>query len=185
MILEQASFGALTIGYESLFFGQALRLFSHGLSCMQMKRGKSIFYVCVQGVIFILYLVLSDDSFEVGVIGQLSALALVFLGFGVAVVALIHLNRNISPFPIPRQDGILVTSGIYHYIRHPMYTGIILIALGFGLLDGSMIRLGLGAALWAFLFFKSEYEEKLLADRYPEYKNYREQTGKLFPRVLK
>lgn len=35
------------------------------------------------------------------------------------------LGDSLTPFPVPRDDGILVTDGAYSYTRHPMYTGML------------------------------------------------------------
>ena len=155
------------------------------LNCICMNRTRDILYVSIQAIIFILYLFIGDKFFELGQMGQIFALIIVLLGFAISLIALLHLNRNISPFPSPRHDGVLITSGIYKYIRHPIYTGIVIIAVGFGLLDGSLFRVGLGIALWVFFYFKSEYEERLLVQKYAGYKDYQDRTGKLFPRIFR
>ena len=55
-----------------------------------------------------------------------------FLGFIIIINALIimlraikDLGSNLSPFPRPKANGNLITSGIYNFIRHPMYLSLI------------------------------------------------------------
>ena len=64
-----------------------------------------------------------------------------FLGFMMIIIAsiimlfaIINLGSNISPFPRPIANGKLITSGIYRFIRHPMYYSLILISLGLSLI---------------------------------------------------
>ena len=61
----------------------------------------------------------------------------IFLGFLIIMIALFimlmsikDLGRNLSPFPRPITNGNLITSGIYRFIRHPMYYSLILLSFG-------------------------------------------------------
>ena len=58
-----------------------------------------------------------------------------FVGFSLIIISTIvmlisikDLGRNLSPFPRPIVNGNLITSGIYRFIRHPMYYSLILIS---------------------------------------------------------
>lgn len=102
----------------------------------------------------------------------------VFGTFGV-----LALGRNLSPFPKPIAGGRLVTSGVYRIVRHPIYTGLILGTLGWSLLVGSLVGLGLAVVLFVFFDLKSRREEAWLATSYPEYPAYRSRTKKLIPWV--
>ena len=60
-----------------------------------------------------------------------------YLGFLIMIIACIillvaikDLGRNLSPFPRPINNSNLVTTGIYRFIRHPMYYSLIFISIG-------------------------------------------------------
>jgi protein-S-isoprenylcysteine O-methyltransferase Ste14 len=91
------------------------------------------------------------------------------------------LGTHLSPFVLPRRDAALVRQGLYARVRHPMYLGHLLIALGAPLMLG---------ARWAFLvvvpasivlFVRLGHEEAALRDRFPSYAEYATHTKRLVP----
>jgi protein-S-isoprenylcysteine O-methyltransferase Ste14 len=96
---------------------------------------------------------------------------------------LLDLRENLTPFPKPLEGARLVESGAYRLVRHPIYGGLILGALGWGLMRASPVTL-LGALLLAVFFdLKSRREEIWLSESYPEYPAYRSRTRRLVPWV--
>jgi protein-S-isoprenylcysteine O-methyltransferase Ste14 len=95
----------------------------------------------------------------------------------------VALGRNLTAVPMPIENGQLVTAGPYAFVRHPIYTGIILGTLGWALLRSNL--LGVALALAAFVFFdlKSRQEERWLAEAYPGYPEYQRRVRKLIPWV--
>lgn len=91
------------------------------------------------------------------------------------------LGRNRTPFPEPRSEHRLVQSGIYRLVRHPLYTSLILLGLGWGLTWSSALTLGLTMALALVLDGKARLEERLLLARYPEYGDYQRRVARLLP----
>jgi protein-S-isoprenylcysteine O-methyltransferase Ste14 len=93
------------------------------------------------------------------------------------------LGRNLTAVPEPIEGGELVTGGPYAFVRHPIYTGIILGTLGWGLLRSNL--LGVALAIAAFIFFdmKSRQEEKWLVEAYAGYPEYQRRVRKLIPWV--
>lgn len=108
---------------------------------------------------------------------------LVLLGAAAAVLGGISLGSSLTPLPIPRADGELVTKGVYRFIRHPIYAGLLLAALGLTVWGASIVHLVAVGGLAIVLYTKIFYEEKLLSERYPEYRMYTMTTGRLFPRL--
>jgi protein-S-isoprenylcysteine O-methyltransferase Ste14 len=108
--------------------------------------------------------------------------ALLLLG-GLAVVAraVFDLGPNLTPFPRPRQAGVLVEHGIYRVLRHPVYAGLVLITAGWSLMHGSVIGLVLSAVFAGFLDLKARREEELLAAAFPGYEAYRRRTKRFVP----
>jgi len=110
-------------------------------------------------------------------------LLLLALGAGLGTWGLWALGRNLTAFPRPVEGGELVTHGPYRLVRHPVYTGLILAAVGWALVRTSLIGLALAAVLFAFFDRKSRREEAWLGEAYPGYAAYRRQVRKLVPWV--
>ena len=86
----------------------------------------------------------------------------------------------VTPFPAPRAASGLQTSGIYRFVRHPMYGGGILIALGWSTIFASVAGVVLTILLAAFAALKAGREELWLEGRFAEYEAYRRRTPRRF-----
>lgn len=84
--------------------------------------------------------------------------------------------------PEPVKEGELITSGPYKFIRHPMYTAVLLGCAGMLVLNFSTMTAVLWAALCVVLTLKIQREEALLQMAYPRYNEYRTHTGALLPK---
>ncbi len=92
------------------------------------------------------------------------------------------LGRSLTPFPSPR--GAHLERGPYRFIRHPMYGGGIVLALGISLAS-SPWALVPTAALIPFFLVKAHYEERLLAQADPSYAEYLSRVrSRFFPGLL-
>jgi protein-S-isoprenylcysteine O-methyltransferase Ste14 len=110
--------------------------------------------------------------------GVLIATGLVF-----AVLGLVGLRENLTAVPRPVEGGRLVESGIFGLVRHPIYTGIIAAAVGWGLVTASPPALVVALGLGIFFDLKSRREEAWLVAAYPAYGDYRRRVRKLIPFV--
>ena len=72
--------------------------------------------------------------------------------------------------------GFLVTKGIYSKIRHPMYFGQILMAIGMPLFARGLVTLCLSIVWIAQILFWKVTEERALLAKYPEYEEYKKRT---------
>ncbi|GIL77202.1 hypothetical protein Vretimale_3118 [Volvox reticuliferus] len=115
-----------------------------------------------------------------GLVDFVATLALT-TGLVFIATAFVNLGRSISPLPEPRKKHQLVVSGIYGYVRHPMYGGLLLAGFGLAVLTRNETRLAILALLWWVLENKVAVEEKALAARYPEYEEYKTKVKKFFP----
>ena len=106
---------------------------------------------------------------------------LVALGLGLAARGMLDLGTSLSPFPQPRHRAALVQTGTFAYVRHPIYGGVIVAALGWALWRTSGLHLLLAVALASYLDAKGRHEEMLLLERYPDYAVYRTRTKRLIP----
>jgi protein-S-isoprenylcysteine O-methyltransferase Ste14 len=91
---------------------------------------------------------------------------------------------NFSVFPEVRRSAQLVTSGPYRWVRHPMYTAVLLGAAAFVAVDASVWRIGAWFALVAVLLAKAAREEDYLREFFPEYAAYSAHTRRFIPFVL-
>ena len=83
---------------------------------------------------------------------------------------------------VPDVHERLVVDGPYRWVRHPMYSSILLVVLP-AVLAGSPASMAVGAALLAVLLVKHRFEDRLLAARFPGHADYRRRTGGLIPFV--
>ena len=120
-------------------------------------------------------------ALPVGILADAIALA----GLIVVVWARTVLGGNWSPFVEIKENHELIRTGPYKYVRHPMYSGLILIMLGTAIwVNHPVIWLIFLASIFGFLF-KAQREEKLLAEHFKEeYNDYRNKTKALIPFIL-
>lgn len=139
-------------------------------------------FVAVQAVLLAaLVLLPGGDDFEVP--GWMRTLADVVFWAGIllGVVAAISLGRSLTATPVPTESATLRTGGVYRFARHPIYSGVILIVIAIALRSSSVWKVMLGAATIVFFVVKSDWEERRLSVRFPEYDAYASTTGRFFP----
>ena len=105
------------------------------------------------------------------------------LGYLIIIIASIlmlkaikDLGSNISPFPRPTANGSLITTGIYRFIRHPMYYSLILISFGLFIIKLTFYHLCLTFCLALIIKFKIILEEHYLNNRFKNYFNYKDRV---------
>ena len=113
---------------------------------------------------------------------RLGGLGLLLAGVGVAMSGYRALGRSHSPWTEPTGEG-LVTTGIYGQVRHPIYAGWCLGGLGFEILFGSWLGVGVVGGVAVFYDLKAREEEKLLDERYPDGASYRAAVDRFVPGV--
>ncbi len=86
--------------------------------------------------------------------------------------------------PQPDAKATLVTNGPYRYIRHPMYTSLILLAIGCLIAGFNFIRLLAFIVLIIDLIFKVRIEESQLTESMPDYQQYARKTKRFIPRLF-
>ena len=104
-----------------------------------------------------------------------------WLGILGVLVCALSLRRSLTVVPLPKEDGKLSTSGLYRYVRHPMYSSVLLLALGVSLHAGSAVKYLLVICLYVLFSMKSVYEEKYLSLKYPEYVEYSAKIPRFIP----
>ncbi len=105
-------------------------------------------------------------------------------GEGIRIVALRALGRQYSAYVTVQRHHALVRTGIYRFVRHPIYLAQTLAAPGMALAFRSLLA---GPLLLVSLLFVSKriiHEEALLARTFPEeFTEYRRGTWRLLPFV--
>lgn len=138
---------------------------------------KDYIFVGLQLILFIAYLVpVQLNILELPEWLRYSGLVIFGLGMVLGLVALLQINTKLSPFPTPVSKGKLITSGAYRLSRHPIYTALIFSGLGYGLYQPALFKLLITLLLLILFYFKSQYEEQLLSEKFPGYTAYKKDT---------
>ncbi len=146
----------------------------------KIKR-KDILLVTIQFILLtIFYIPFISDVYQTPPIIKNVGVIVSILGFLIIVIAVLQLNKNLTPFPTPKEDGVLINTGLYKYIRHPIYSGIFLAAIGIAFYTGSYWQFVISFILLILFYYKSKYEESLLIEKYQEYENYIKVTRRFF-----
>lgn len=102
-------------------------------------------------------------------------------GAAVLAVAIVNLGRSLTPLPTPVPHGELRVGGLYRWVRHPIYAGIIALAVSVSLRSASVAVALVSAALVGWFMVKARWEEHHLARRYPGYASYAARTPRFVP----
>lgn len=92
-------------------------------------------------------------------------------------------QRSLHAAANPTAGG-LVTTGPYHYIRHPIYTAVCLVGWTGVVMHWSLPNALLGGLLLAAATGRMLSEERLLAAAYPEYRHYAQTTKRMLPYIV-
>ena len=114
---------------------------------------------------------------------QIVGASLTVLGVVIAAIAVRDLGTSLTPLPEPKLDAHMVETGIYGYVRHPIYVGVIVAALGWALFSVSVLSLVFTIVLAVFFDLKSRREEAWLRERYPMYSHYARRVKKFVPGI--
>ena len=90
---------------------------------------------------------------------------------------------NFNVAPLNKEDGSLVTNGIYKFIRHPMYIGQLLAILPLLIDYFSYARIAVFVLLLITLLLKISFEESHLVTHFEGYKDYQKTSWKLIPYI--
>lgn len=123
---------------------------------------------------------LIPDTPKVGVL----AVMLTAAGIGFAIWARFYLGDNWSGAVSVKVSHQLVRTGPYAWVRHPIYSGILLAVFGTSLLKGKVSGALATALFWLGFWIKSRMEERFMVTTFgEEYVEYRQQTGALVPKL--
>jgi protein-S-isoprenylcysteine O-methyltransferase Ste14 len=122
----------------------------------------------------------SPESFTMNAVSQISVLG-AMLWLAGTVLAGIALWSLRYAFSIEPEARLVVRTGAYGFVRHPVYAAYVLQYLGIWLIYPSIV-LAAGIAIWfALTVLRMHFEESILMEAFPEYESYKRRTGALFP----
>lgn len=183
---------AIAYAWESLGLVWLVGLAFTKRTVRSQPNGARIFHLVVALLGFFL---IGSDFFNAGWLGlrflpadqrlQLTGLAITIAGCLFAIWARITLGSNWSGRATVKAGHELIVTGPYALARHPIYTGLLVAALGTGLATGKM-RCIVGFMLIILaLFIKMSQEERLMMQTFPDaYSAYRRRVKALIPRVF-
>ncbi len=140
--------------------------------------GLGVGWVVAQGVLFVFFVLamIAGERLEpfTGLIYiQSAGLLIALFGSAVSLWSVLLHGGNLSPFPKPVEGAVLIESGPYRFVRHPMYSGIIAFVFGAAVAYATVAAVLAAPAFLVFFVAKSGHEETLLAKAVPGYKSYR------------
>jgi protein-S-isoprenylcysteine O-methyltransferase Ste14 len=143
-----------------------------------LQKGRRLVFLQF-GLIIILAVFPDSDSVSsslniFGTVVVAIGLILLFAGFR-------GLGKSLTANPVPNQDGVLVTTGIYSVVRHPIYLGLLIITLGLVLSSGVLAQFLAWFALAILLTYKMRWEEVLLVAKYKGYAEYMKRVPAIIP----
>ncbi|MDO8713509.1 MAG: isoprenylcysteine carboxylmethyltransferase family protein [Polynucleobacter sp.] len=160
---------------------------------MNIASHKSIFergawYVVIQAILIGLILFGPQGSLLVSVeplktILQSCGIAIGLLACLIMAIAVINLGKNLTPLPCPKDDAELVQTGLYRFVRHPMYFGVLLAALAWLLIFPGVYILAYAIGLFFLFDIKARREEVWLVERFPTYRDYQDRVKRLIPGI--
>lgn len=139
-------------------------------------------FVAIQVVLLVALIALptqDDWSVERWLSGIAWAIGLA--GGVILLVAARGLGSALTPTPMPTERGRLTTTGLYRLVRHPIYTGVLMIVAGVVIRSANTLALILGLIILGFFMVKARWEEGQLREHYPEYDAYAKAVPRFVP----
>ena len=146
-----------------------------------LKPAYEIILVFLQFFIVILHFfqwefIPNKQIIQVSPLSYLLGFLIIIIAFIILLVAIKDLGRNLSPLPRPLNNSNLVTSGIYRFMRHPMYYSLIFISFGVFITKLSIYYLFLSISLGLIIKFKIALEEQYLKNKFKNYLFYKNEV---------
>lgn len=139
-----------------------------------------IFYFIIRlqiGVIVIASIPLKTGMIIVG-------LSIIIIGTYINVMGRMQLGKYWANQIKIYQDQKLMTSGVFKYVRHPLYASLIWIFFGASILFANVPALLSNLLIFIpFMYYRAKQEELLLRREFKEYNKYVNCTGMFFPKL--
>jgi protein-S-isoprenylcysteine O-methyltransferase Ste14 len=136
---------------------------------------KSKVFVVVQ------FLLIATLALYADIWGETAQNILMVIGLIVGLWAIVTMRLKVSILPDVRDSQKLFTNGPYKYIRHPMYTAVLLITFAWVLQRFNIFSVCMWIILVLNLNLKLKFEESLLLRKFKKYSSYMKKTKRLIP----
>ena len=154
-----------------------------------VPKGSGIGFVVVQGFLLAI-LFFGPSHLDVDASIDPPKILLLWFGYGtfilgtvIALMAAINLGKNLTPLPRPKENAELIQDGLYRFVRHPIYFGVIMLSVGWGLIQQSTLVWLYVLIIAIFFDIKSRKEEQWLQAKFSAYADYQGRVRKLIPWV--
>jgi len=91
------------------------------------------------------------------------------------------LGHHRTPFPRPKEEGQLISTGIYARVRHPLYLSVVALGFAWALLWRSWPALSLAVLQAPFFDGKARREERWLREQFSHYDDYARRVKRFIP----
>ena len=143
-----------------------------------LQKGKRLVFLQFA---LIIVLAIFPDSLDVDPTLEYVGIAMIAIGVVTLFAGFRGLGKSLTANPVPNEDGVLVTKGIYSIVRHPIYLGLLIITLGLVISSGVWAQIIVWVALAVLLTYKMRWEEVLLLAKYKGYAEYMNKVPGLVP----
>ena len=120
-------------------------------------------------------------TFPYTLLGSIGGALLFLTGGLLAIAGIFKLGTNLAAVPYPKDNATLVETGPYRLVRHPIYSGGILMAFGWAFWVHGWLTLCYAIILLVFFDVKARREEQWLQEKFPAYCAYQKRVCKLIP----
>lgn len=149
-------------------------------SMVKLLKALFLLFIIIQ-TLFLDLFPITDQSLPLIIFG----VVLYSLGLGIAVIGRVQLGKNwanVEDYQILSNQK-LINTGIYRYIRHPIYSGDLLLLIGLELALNSWLVLGV-LLLIPYIYWQAKAEESLLESRFPDYNDYQKNSKMFIPYLI-
>ena len=143
-----------------------------------LQKGKRLVFLQFA---LIIVLAIFPDSLDVDPTLEYVGIAMIAIGVVTLFAGFRGLGKSLTANPVPNEDGVLVTKGIYSIVRHPIYLGLLIITLGLVVSSGVWAQIIVWIALAVLLVYKMHWEEVLLTAKYKGYAEYMTKVPGIVP----
>ncbi|MGB8308577.1 MAG: isoprenylcysteine carboxylmethyltransferase family protein [Methanoregula sp.] len=128
---------------------------------------------------------MSDRIIPAGIGFTIAGLIITVAGLAFAIWARVHLGKNWSGMPVIREEHTITRTGPYSFVRHPIYSGLILAFFGTAIGIGYVWVFCCVPLIFVLFVIKFRIEEKFLEEEFgEEYARYKREIKALIPYVI-